>query len=55
MTFPPEGIDLVVDAKWQGEKQTAVRLDVTVDGTDSMTRTLWGTTGASGVLTFAKP
>jgi hypothetical protein len=55
MTFPPEGIDLVVDAKWQGEKQTAVRLDVTVDGSNAMTKTLWGTTGVSGVLTFAKP
>jgi hypothetical protein len=55
MTFPSEGVDLFVDAKWQGEKQTAVRLDVTVDNGDTITRTLWGTRGVSGVLTFATP
>jgi hypothetical protein len=55
MTFPPEGIDLLVDAKWQGDKQAAVRLDVAVDNGDMMTKTLWGTGSVSGVLTFAKP
>jgi hypothetical protein len=55
MAFPPEGIDLLVDAKWQSDKQAAVKLDVTVDDGDTMTKTLWGTGGVSGVLTFAKP
>jgi len=55
MAFPPEGIDLLVDAKWQGAQQTAVKLDVTPDSSDTMTKTLWGTGGVSGVLTFAKP
>jgi hypothetical protein len=55
MAFPSEGVDLLVDAKWQGDKQAAVKLDVTVDGGDTTTRTLWGTGGVSGVMTFAKP
>ena len=55
MAFPPEGIDLLVDAKWQGAKQTAVKLDVTPDSSDTTTKTLWGNGGVSGVLTFTKP
>jgi hypothetical protein len=55
MSFPPEGIDLLVDAKWQGEKQGAVKLDVTVNDGDTMTKTLWGNGSVNGVLTFAKP
>jgi hypothetical protein len=55
MTFPPEGIDLLIEAKWQGDKQAAVKADVTVNGGDTITRTLWGTEKVSGVLTFAKP
>jgi hypothetical protein len=55
MAFPSEGIDLLVDAKWQGDKQTAVRLDVAADNGDTTTKTLWGTGGVSGVLTFTKP
>jgi hypothetical protein len=55
MTFPPEGIDLFVDAKWQGDKQAAVKLDVTPDNGDTMTKILWGTGKVSGVLTFANP
>jgi hypothetical protein len=55
LAFPPEGIDLLLDVKWQGAKQAAVKLDVTVDNGDTMTKTLWGTGRANGVLTFAKP
>jgi hypothetical protein len=55
LEFPPEGIDLLLDVKCQGDKQAAVKLDVTVDNGDTMTKTLWGTGGVSGVLTFAKP
>jgi hypothetical protein len=55
LAFPPEGIDLLLDVKWQGDKQAAVKLDVTVDDGDTITKTLWGTSGVNGVLTFAKP
>ena len=55
VTFPPEGIDLLVDAKWPGDKQGAVKLDVTADDGDTITKMLWGTGSVSGVLTFAKP
>jgi hypothetical protein len=55
MTFPAEGIDLFVDAKWQGDKQSAVKLDVTADNGETMPKILWGTGEVSGVLTFAKP
>jgi hypothetical protein len=55
MTFPPEGVDLLVDVKWQSDKQAAVKLDVTADGGDAITKTLWGAGSVSGVLTFAKP
>jgi hypothetical protein len=55
MTFPPEGVDLLVDVKWQSDKQAAVKLDVTADNGDAITKTLWGAGSVSGVLTFAKP
>jgi hypothetical protein len=55
MTFPAEGIDLLVDAKWQDNKQGAVKLDVTVDNADAITKTLWGAGAVNGVLTFTKP
>jgi hypothetical protein len=55
MAFPSEGIDLLVDAKWQGDKQAAVRLDVTPDDGNPVTKTLWGNGSVSGVLTFTKP
>ena len=55
MAFPPEGIDLLLDLRWQGEKQTAVKLEVTPENGDAIMRTLWGTTQVNGVLTFAKP
>jgi hypothetical protein len=55
MTFPPEGIDLLLNARWEGEKQTAVKLEVTPEGGDPITKTLWGTTQVNDVLTFVKP
>src|SRR4029077_9650880 len=54
MVFPSEGIDLSVEAKWPGDKQGAVKLDVTPDESDTMTKTLWGSGSVSGVLTFTK-
>ena len=55
MAFPPEGVDLLVDVKWQGDKEGAVKLDVTVDNGETMTKTLWGAGSVSDILTFAKP
>jgi hypothetical protein len=55
MAFPPEGIDLLVDVKWQDDKEGAVKLDVAVDNGETMTKTLWGAGSVSDVLTFAKP
>src|ERR1700680_2403095 len=48
LEFPPEGIDILLDVKCKGDKQAAVKLDVTVDNGDTMTKTLWGTGGVSG-------
>ena len=55
LIFPREGIDLLIDAKRQGQKQNAVKVDLTPEGGDTITKTLWGTTGVNDVLTFAKP
>jgi hypothetical protein len=55
MIFPPEGIDLLLDVKWQGQKQTALKVDLTPESGDTITKTLWGTTEVSDVVTFAKP
>jgi hypothetical protein len=55
MAFPREGVDLLVNAKWTGDKEAAVRVDVAPEGGDTITKILWGTGGVSGVLTFAKP
>jgi hypothetical protein len=52
LKFPPEGIDLVIDASWTGAKQTAVRLALIPEDSDIMAKTVWGTTGVSEVLTF---
>jgi hypothetical protein len=55
LIFPPEGIDLLIDAKWERQKQTAVKVDLTPEGGDTITKTLWGTTQVNAVLTVAKP
>ncbi len=47
LPFPPEGIDLLVEANWEGEQETAVRLEVARAG-----QTLWGTRRVNDVLTF---
>ena len=52
LDFPPEGIDLVLDASWNEKKQTAVRLALVPQDSEMMARTVWGTTGVSEVLTF---
>ena len=55
MAFPPEGIDLFVEVKWPGHQPAAVKLEVTPENGETMTRMLWGSGQASGVLTFTKP
>jgi hypothetical protein len=52
LRFPPEGIDLVLYASWNEEKPTAVRLMLKPEGSDTMAKTVWGTTSVSEVLTF---
>jgi hypothetical protein len=52
LDFPPEGIDLVLDASWNEKKQTAVRLALVPQDSDMMAKTVWGTTSVSEVLTF---
>jgi hypothetical protein len=52
LKFPPEGIDLVVDASWTEQKQTAVRLALIPQDSAVMAKTMWGTTSVSEVLTF---
>ena len=52
LKFPPEGIDLVLDVSWPQDKETAVRLALTPESSDTMVKTIWGTMSASEVLTF---
>ncbi len=54
LNFPPEGIDLVLDASWNEKKQTAVKLALIPQDSDVMAKTIWGTTSVSEVLTFQK-
>ncbi|MBV8142163.1 MAG: hypothetical protein JOZ60_08985 [Verrucomicrobia bacterium] len=54
LRFPPEGIDLVLDVSWTQDKETAVRLALTPENSDTMLKTVWGTMSASEVLTFSQ-
>jgi len=55
LDFPPEGIDLVLDASWPETKPAAVRLQVTLPDGMPIAKTVWGDgTKASGVLTFTE-
>ncbi|MBV8227292.1 MAG: hypothetical protein JO232_19110 [Verrucomicrobia bacterium] len=54
LSFPPEGIDLVLDVSWSQDKETAVRLALTPQDSDTIAKTVWGTTSASEVLTFTQ-
>jgi hypothetical protein len=54
LRFPPEGIDLVIDASWNERKQTAVRLALISQDSAMMAKTIWGITSVSEVLTFQK-
>lgn len=52
MAFPPEGVDLTVQASWQTQTEGAIRLDVTAGDRSPISRTLWGTGEVDDVLTF---
>jgi len=52
LRFPPEGIDLVVDASWTEKKETAMRIMLMPQDSPPMAKTMWGTTSVSEVLTF---
>ena len=54
LKFPSEGIDLVLDVSWAEEKETAVRLALTPEGSDTTVKTVWGTKSANDVLTFTE-
>jgi hypothetical protein len=54
LKFPPEGIDLVLEISWTEDKETAVRLALTPEGSDTIVKTVWGTMNASEVLTFTQ-
>ena len=54
LKFPPEGIDLVLDVSWAQDKETAARLALTPEGSDTIVKTIWGTVSASEVLTFTQ-
>ena len=52
LEFPPEGIDLVLDVSWAQDQEAAVRLALTPEDSDTITKTVWGKMSASEVLTF---
>ena len=54
LKFPPEGIDLVLEVSWTEDKETAVRLALTPEGSDTIVKTVWGTMSVSEVLTFTQ-
>lgn len=54
LKFPREGIDLVLEVWWTEDKETAVRLALTPEGSDTIGKTVWGTMNASEVLTFTQ-
>lgn len=53
--FPPEGIDLLVDASWVEKKEAAVRVDITLPNGTPISQTLWGSGHVDDVLTFRSP
>jgi len=50
--FPKEGIDLVVDARWETQALAALQVSVSLPDGWTMDRTLWGRGTASDVVTF---
>jgi hypothetical protein len=50
--FPKEGIDLVVDAKWETKALAAIEITLLLPDGTAINKTLWGQGTASDVLTF---
>ena len=44
----------MLDVSWDEEKETAVRLALTPEESDTMVKTVWGTKSANEVLTFTE-
>jgi hypothetical protein len=53
MSFPPEGIDLGVQASWPEAKEAAIRIEVTRGDNAPIIKTLWGNHRVDDVVTFA--
>jgi hypothetical protein len=54
LRFPREGVDLILDVSWAQNRETAVRLALTPEDSDTIVKTVWGTMSASEVLTFTQ-
>ncbi|HEY5035760.1 MAG TPA: hypothetical protein VII74_01365 [Chthoniobacterales bacterium] len=52
LRFPPQGIDLLVQASWLEKKEGAVRVEVVPPARAPIAQTLWGTGSVDDVLTF---
>jgi hypothetical protein len=52
MSFPPEGIDLGVQASWPEAKEAAIRIEVTRGDDAPIIKTLWGNHYVDDVVTF---
>ncbi len=50
--FPPEGVDLTVDAHWTSTGISALQLTVTPGDRPPLSRTLWGDGKVSDTITF---
>jgi hypothetical protein len=50
--FPPEGVDLTVDAHWTNLGMAALQFTVTPADQPPLSQTLWGERKVSGTITF---
>lgn len=50
--FPPDGVDLAIDARWTGPGMAALQLSVTPAGQSPLAQTIWGDGKASDTITF---
>lgn len=52
LRFPPQGIDLLVQASWPEKREGAVRVEVVPPAGAPIAQTLWGNGAVDDVLTF---
>lgn len=52
LPYPDEGIDLLVEARWNAESAAALRIDVLPAGHPASSAILWGNKEAGDVFTF---